>query len=73
MQSMPAMVEDQEDAPLFRERQSRHDRRRPAAVVLAGIDDDATAFETGDADAGSAAAIEQGRIAADIERQFVER
>ena len=73
MQSMPAMVEDQDDAPLFRKRQSRHDRRRPAAVVLAGVDDDATAFEAGDADAGSSAAIEQGRIAADIERQSVER
>ena len=45
----------------------------PAAAVLAGIDDHAAIVEAGDADAGAAAARQQRRVAADVERQVVQR
>ena len=73
VQPVPRTVEDQDDPPLLRKGQPRDDRRRPAAVVLAGVDDHAAALEAGDADAGAAAARQQRRVAADIERQVVQR
>ena len=67
------LVENEDDTPFVRKGQPRHDRWRPAAAVIARIDDDAALGEAGDADAGPVAARQQRRVAAGVEGQAVER
>jgi hypothetical protein len=73
MQPGQPMVEDQDDAPLVGEGQPRHHRRHSTAAAAAGVDDDPAAVEAGNADAGALAARQKRCIAADIERQAVQR
>ena len=73
MQPVQIMVEDQENPPCLGKGETCDDRRRPATVVLAGVEDDAAPVETCNADAGAVAARQPSCVAAGIKRQSVQR
>ena len=72
MDTLTFRVENHQDAPIVRKRETADDRRKPRHVPTAAIDHQPAAGKKSDADARTRSTPKPQRITFDVERQIVE-
>jgi hypothetical protein len=72
MQTATPRIENEQNAPMLRERQTTDDRCRPVAAAATAVHYEAAVMKEADADTGTSSAPKLGGIAFDRERQTMQ-